>query len=478
MATQKGSPAKRAQNPKDKPGKAPRKASGGMDSDTKTISKILFGLVGMLVLLGGMVYAYDLLNKKPPVATVDIAAPTVRADDTEQLNASLKRNGLHSVLAATKGVVGEVSRGVGDGPRSTFDPTRAYEPGEVILSNPPRGFEDRIRSKGFSVKEHLRLPSLGLSLARVATPLKMSVQDAIRVLAQLLPGVTVDANTYYEASAVASYDRTNANPRALAGWSDLSPTCGKGLVLGQIDSGVDLGHEALKGSDITYRTFPGAGRQPGPADHGTAVAAMLVGNASWGGLLPGAKLYAANMFEVNEEGKKVGSATGLLRGLDWLVSQHVHAINLSIAGSDNKVVREAFAMAKRRNQVLVAAVGNWGRADKPAYPAAYQDVVAVTATKGAELVYSHANSGEYVDFAAPGVGVYTALPGGGGKLQSGTSFAAPFITVTAAVLAHAGKVPDAEALRRMLSPVTRDLGRPGKDTVFGFGALKARPLCR
>ena len=152
-------------------------------------------------------------------------------------------------------------------------------------------------------------------------------------------------------------------------------------------------------------------------------------------------------------------------------------MNLSIAGDDNKIVRKAFGLARRQNMILVAAVGNWGRADKPAYPAAYQHVVAVTATKGAELVYSHANSGKYVDFAAPGVGIYTALPGGGGKPQSGTSFATPYITVMAAILARAGKAPDAETLRKLLGRATRDLGRPGKDEIFGFGAVKAKPIC-
>jgi len=135
-------------------------------------------------------------------------------------------------------------------------------------------------------------------------------------------------------------------------------------------------------------------------------------------------------------------------------------------------------MARRQNTILVAAVGNWGRADKPAYPAAYDHVVAVTATKGAELVYSHANSGKYVDFAAPGVGIYTALPGGGGKLQSGTSFAAPYITVMAAILAHAGKTPDAATLRQVLGRAARDLGQPGKDDIFGLGSVTAKPVCQ
>ena len=444
-----------------------------MDSDTKTLTMILGGLGGMLLLVGGMVAAYTYINAPKDKKVVhELAPPQAAPQDSktafQPMAASLAPSQTPKITR-TSAIEGKVS---------TFDPSAAVEPGEVVLADPPRGFEDKIRPLGFRVTEHVRLAKLGLSLVRVATPANMSVKDAILLLSRELPGVTIDANTHFDPSAGIGMDRASANPRAVIGWEGLAPNCGKGLVLGQIDSGVDITHPALKGSDVTYRSFTKSGRRPGPPDHGTAVAAMLVGNAAWGGLLPGAKLYAANMFEINEQGKKVGSAVGLLQAVDWLVSQNVNAVNLSIAGSDNKVVRKAFGLARQQNMIMVAAVGNWGRSDKPAYPAAYGHVVAVTATKGAELVYSHANSGDYVDFAAPGVGIYTALPGGGGKPQSGTSFATPYITVMAAILAHAGKTPDAATLRKLLGRATRDLGKPGKDTIFGYGSVMAKPVCK
>jgi len=73
------------------------------------------------------------------------------------------------------------------------------------------------------------------------------------------------------------------------------------------------------------------------------------------------------------------------------------------------------------------------------------------------------------------VGIYTALAGGGGKAQSGTSFATPYIT---AILNKAGKTPTANDLRRALSTATRDLGKPGKDDIFGYGYVNARPACK
>ncbi|MBL4747961.1 MAG: S8 family serine peptidase [Magnetovibrio sp.] len=363
------------------------------------------------------------------------------------------------------------------GPRG-FNPDTQFEPGELIISNPPEGFQDKIGAGGFSVVEYIGLGNLGMSIARIKIPSGMTIKDAKRTLARILPGVTIDANTYYDPSALRGYDRQTANPRAIAGWEDLPSTCGRGLVIGMIDAGVDLTHPALKGQDITYHAFTKPGRDPDASGHGTSVAAILIGRPEWGGLQPGAKLYAANMFEINEYGKTVGSAVGLLRAVDWMINKKVNALNLSIAGSDNEVVRQAFDIAKKKNLILVASVGNWGRADKPAFPAAYKHVIAVTAIRKNGLIYSHANTGSYVDFSALGVGIYTAVDGGGGKIQSGTSYSAPYVTVMAAILAKAGKAPTSSVLRKILSGATQDLGRPGKDNVFGFGRIMARPACR
>lgn len=244
-----------------------------------------------------------------------------------------------------------------------------------------------------------------------------------------------------------------------------------------IDAGVDVTHPALKGQNVIFRSFHKEGRKEGPKDHGTAVAAIMVGTPEWGGLLPGAELRAANMFEYDEEGRKVGNAIGLLKAANWLIEEKVHIINLSVAGADNKVLRRIFEKALEKKLVLVAAGGNWGRSDKPAYPAAYEGVVAVTAISDQGLIYSEANTGKYIDFAAPGVSVYTAAPGGGGRLQSGTSFATPFITALMGLEIAKGNAKTVSALDAILKKNIKDLGLPGRDDVFGWGFARRKPDC-
>jgi len=247
--------------------------------------------------------------------------------------------------------------------------------------------------------------------------------------------------------------------------------------LGMIDAGVYVTHPALKGQDIVFKSFHKPGRKAGPKVHGTAVASIMVGRAEWGGLLPGASLKAANMFEFNEQGRKVGNAIGLLKAANWLIKEKVDIINLSVAGANNKVLKRIFDRAKGKNMVMVAAAGNWGRSDKPAYPAAYNGVVAVTALSMEGLIYSKANTGSYIDFAAPGVSVYTAVPGGGGRLQSGTSFATPFISAMMGLEVSKGKGHSAAVLNNILKTYSKDLGLPGRDDVFGWGFVRWKPKC-
>jgi subtilisin family serine protease len=361
------------------------------------------------------------------------------------------------------------------GASKTFNPDTSFEKGELIVINPPKSFTSGIRSMGYQVIETVKMDELKITVQRLRIPAGVSVPKAIRQLRSRYPGVEIDANHQFDPSAGVEFPKKTA--RALIRWTKAPANCGKGVRIGMIDAGVDVRHPALKGQKVVYKSFHKKGRKEGPKDHGTAVAAIMVGTPEWGGLLPGAELRAANMFEYNEEGRKVGNAIGLLKAANWLINENVHIINLSVAGADNKVLRRIFQKALKHKLVMVAAGGNWGRADKPAYPAAYKGVTAVTAISDQGLIYSKANTGKYIDFAAPGVRVYTAAPGGGGRLQSGTSFATPFITALMGLEISKGNAKTAAALAALLKKNIKDLGLPGRDDIFGWGFARRKPNC-
>jgi minor extracellular protease Epr len=116
-------------------------------------------------------------------------------------------------------------------------------------------------------------------------------------------------------------------------------------------------------------------------------------------------------------------------------------------------------------------VGNEGPQAPPQYPAAYDDVVGVTAVDSKYRVYLYANQGNYVDFAAPGVETTVANAAGAKETVSGTSYAAPIVTVAFARLVNRPDKALVDAAMRTLAGQAQDLGAPGRDPIFGHGLI-------
>ena len=159
-----------------------------------------------------------------------------------------------------------------------------------------------------------------------------------------------------------------------------------------------------------------------------------------------------------------------------MVQQDVDVLNLSLETEENKILEKAVDRALATGITITAAAGNGGADARPAFPAAHPQVLAATAIDPDLRAYRYANHGAYIDFAAPGVSLWTAVPGGG-RFQSGTSFAVPFLTAAVAMQLATDRAADPARLRQELSQWVRDLGEPGKDDVFGWGLLSFRPNC-
>lgn len=440
---------------------------------------IFLGVAVLLALAGwgGIVF----FDKKKPMPIVDA---TSKIKSKSQKKRSFNKDRFANVAKDKPAAVVP----------QAFDPENSYEEAEIVVVDPPNNFSSLIGSLGFSIIETVRLGSLGITVVRLSVPAGQSVRSARRVLLGQFPGLVVDANhqfdpsTKHRRSDVGSArdqlrnrraSASDSRARAAIGWKNVPETCGQGVRLGMIDSGVDLKHPALIGQKIEFKSFHNRKRRQGPSVHGTSIATILVGKSGgkgWGGLLPGAELKAANMFEINKIGKKVGNVIALLKGLNWMAQEKVHVVNLSIAGTNNRAVNKAFKAARKKGLVMVAAVGNWGRSDKPAYPAAYKEVLAVTAVGPYRGIYKKANRGSYVEFSAPGVRLWTAIPGGG-KYQSGTSFAAPYVTALLGLEIAKGAKKNPDSLRNILRGSIADLGTPGRDKTYGWGFVEKQPNC-
>jgi hypothetical protein len=150
---------------------------------------------------------------------------------------------------------------------------------------------------------------------------------------------------------------------------------------------------------------------------------------------------------------------------------------MSLGGPDDTLVmRDAVAYAHDHDVLIIAASGN-GQDDGnlPSYPAAYPNVLAVAATGGSDLVTGFSTTGDFVDIAAPGVGVWSTLwnrrDGDTYGAANGTSAACPHVAGAAALVLTLRPDLSAGQLAEVLEASADDEGAPGKDPEEGYGRL-------
>ncbi|MEM6781238.1 MAG: S8 family serine peptidase [Pseudomonadota bacterium] len=249
-------------------------------------------------------------------------------------------------------------------------------------------------------------------------------QNTLARLRTLLPEAEIDMNADLSASK---------GPRLYAkdkiNWPDQGTCLDKAIKIpiGLIDGSIDRSHPAFAGQRIFEQNFLGG--QIADKNHATAITSILIGNApdqGFDGLLTGAKLYNAVALRRALNDEQLASIEAVLRGLDWLMGKDIRLINVSLAGKKNRVMTKAFEASLERGSLIFAAAGNNGPSAPPTYPAAIDGVFAVSAIDVSGKTYKHANRGNYIDFSAPGVDIWTATPGASGGYKSGTSYAVPY----------------------------------------------------
>ena len=264
----------------------------------------------------------------------------------------------------------------------------------------------------------------------------------------------------------------------LVAWSKALRSCTRDVRIGIIDTSFDIGHPTFKKLKAVRKEFLDD-VQPSDDDwHGTAILSLLAGDPESGtpGLVPDATFLLATAFRSDAAGNASTDTGRLIEALDWLDKLDVDVVNMSFAGPPDPAVARTIERMSLKGVMFVAAAGNMGPAAAPSYPAAYPHVIAVTAINRNGESYRNANRGSYVDIAAPGVDILTALPNGKQGFQTGTSFAAPFVTAILAARVSSGIIEGTE--QHLLEQMTvRDLGMPGRDPIYGVGLALAPKEC-
>lgn len=328
--------------------------------------------------------------------------------------------------------------------------------GILVASGIDAAMIARAADAGFALIDRERIEGLGLDIARFRIPEGRSLGRARKQLAKLLPKAEVDVDNIYVASGPGS----GTLPQAMLA----TASSGGAATLGLIDAGV-AAHPSVAGR-VEQRGF--AKGAPAPSRHGTAVASLLVGSGAVRGAAPGQRLLAADVYGTDPAG---GSASAIARAIGWLARRGVAVTTISLVGPDNKLLAAAIGRAQQRGMLIVAAVGNDGPAAPPAYPASYRGVLAVTGVDAKDRVLPEAGRALHVDFAAPADDVLAATGADSRDRLRGTSFAAPLVAgrlarrYPAPAMTHIGPAIAALVLE------ARDLGRKGRDKIYGHGLI-------
>jgi len=342
---------------------------------------------------------------------------------------------------------------------------------EVLAFSPTPSAEEGARALGFRIDREQRIGSLDVRLVVFKAPAGLSAKKALRALREADPGGTYDYNHIYTGGGALSTSGavSTREPETASGAGALDGSNAERRArVGLVDTGVDITHPVFQSAAV--HTW-GCENRMIPADHGTAVASLLVGRAAaFHGTAPEAELYAADVYCGLPTG---GAVDALVSAFDWLVQEKVAVINVSLVGPKNALLERVVAALIGAGYVIDAAVGNDGPAAPPLYPASYPQVVGVTAVDARRRVLIEAARGPQVMFAAPGADTAAANAVHAFAAVRGTSFAAPIV---AGLLAYALAEPGTDGAAAAIDALAKTaihLGSPGRDLTYGYGLVGA-----
>ena len=233
-----------------------------------------------------------------------------------------------------------------------------------------------------------------------------------------------------EALALASPLPLKLTPKALG--------AGNQVVVGLIDSAVQRVGSGLK--EFLLPQLNMAGEPPvddSNLNHGTAMASTILRGIS---ITTETGSTAAKILPVDVYGTRESTSTyDVARGISRAVQDGANIINLSLGSSaGSPFLQNMISDLHAKGVLFVGAAGN-EPTTSPSYPAAYPEVIAVTAGDRYGKLADYANRGDFVDIVAPGSSIIQF--GDKSFMGTGTSFATAYITGVAAAMANDSKIP-------------------------------------
>lgn len=247
------------------------------------------------------------------------------------------------------------------------------------------------------------------------------------------------------------------------------------VLVAVIDSGVDWDHPDLAANYVPlgYDWVNGDSDPMDDNGHGTHVAgivAAMINNSVGVTGISQVKIMAEK--GINQTG--YGNADDLANAIVHAADQGADILTMSWGDySSSVLIQRAVKYAYRSGALLVAAAGNDATSQKM-YPAAYKEVIAVSATDQFDNPAWFTNYGNWIELAAPGVSIFSTIWNNDYAYISGTSMATPHVSGVAALIWSIFPELTRDQIRSLLRETADDLGASGLDIYYGYGRINAR----
>lgn len=410
------------------------------------------------------------------------------------------------VLAASALVVGTA---LGLAPSSAAAPDSSQSGRYVVVLKPG------VDRSGAVASDHSR--AFGVQVSKIYRSALKGY--AATIPADRLASLRQDDRVEFVApdTRVEAFDTTGTGIRRMQAVDKLNNAAGVDVAV--IDSGIDVDHPDLA-ANIVGGTNCSKGSRSNYDDangHGTHVAGVIAAADNGTGVVgvaPEADIWAVRVLDSGGS----GSTSDVICGIDFVDSRSpakggsITVANMSLGGwggddgacgaLNNDAMHAAICRAVADGVTFVVAAGNATADVSQMRPAAYDEVLTVTALGDADglpcgrgAASSYAADDTFASFSnfanypadqahvvgAPGVGIYSTYRGGGYATLNGTSMASPHVAGAAALYlaSHPGASPATvlTALRAAAEPkdvnyngecpATTSSGKRGTTTVSG-----------
>ncbi|MCC7250968.1 S8 family serine peptidase [Hyphomicrobium sp.] len=355
---------------------------------------------------------------------------------------------------------------------------RPHRPREILVLLPTADAQarttDLMRRHSLVAVDSLPIPLIDATLVRLTLVDNRPLEQVLAALAGDSSIQAAQPNYRFEASEMhiaGVKHRLQYAPAKMRIPEAHAIARGRGVKLAVIDTGIDETHPEIAGA-IANRFDSLREGAPRAEPHGTAITGLISARLSLQGIAPEARVLSVRAFAGGESGPPQSTSLALVRAIDWAFAAGARVFNMSFAGPRDELLGKVIAAAARKGAIFVAAAGNGGPNAPPAYPGAFPDVIAVTATDDREQIYSAATHGGHIAIAAPGVDILAPAPGAVYDFSSGTSMAAAHVTGIVALILE--RDPDASpaAVRTILTKTARK-PNAADPAIFGAGHIDA-----